>query len=94
MPDRLIGRGADERYANEPTGPAGARLMPRAAPHRLYYPIINRFLCDLIKICLDFIDYYVLLEHQNDIIFMIYYGHKMLFPFGIKPSPYLRQVIS
>lgn len=31
MPDRLIGRGADERYANEPTGPAGARLMPRAA---------------------------------------------------------------
>lgn len=63
------------------------------APRRLYYRIINRFFYDLIKICLDFIDYDVLLEHQNDIIFMIYYGHKMLFPFGIKPSPCLRQVI-
>lgn len=59
------------------------------APRRLYYRIINRFFRDLIKIFLDFIDYDVLL----DIIFMIYYGHKMLFPFGIKPSPCLRQVI-
>lgn len=73
MPDRLIGRGADERYANEPTGPAGARLMPRAPPLLSDY---QQVFCDLIKICLDFIDYDVFL----DIIFMIYYGHKMLFP--------------